>query len=54
MTFHMPDQWMPAPNGQPVPVPVVDARLYAANREQVRVMCVRRGVLDVLPMLGIS
>ena len=54
MTFHMPDSWMPAPNGNPVPVQTVDARFDAANREQVKAMCDRRGVLDVLPMLGIS
>ena len=54
MTFHMPDSWMPAPNGNPVPVQMVDARFDAINASKVRVMCARRGVLDVLPMLGIS
>lgn len=50
----MPSQWMPSPNGDPVPVPTVDARFDDANRAQVRLMCVRRGLADVLPMLGIS
>ena len=54
MTYVMPDQAMLAPNGNPVPVPTVDARFHDANCEQVRVMCVLRGELQALDYLGIS
>ena len=50
----MPAEWFAAPNGNPVPVQMVDARFDAINASKVRAMCAHRGVLDVLPMLGIS